>query len=256
MASAPKEEEERVEAALQVVRPAMRSTLLSPLVRKSPLPPLGAQPTQPVERNLFKRLHDNSASLLSVAQQRSRDEGNRASTSSTSQALSVQNAPECCQRHWVHHQEEHRHEIPATVPFRDTMTPPRPASTALRNIKKVDKLTKLVTDDMHSNERRQAPLSTICVRWHKLRNDPGYSADTLLQCLRPIGDVESVVITSECTARVTFGRIDDACTAVDSKNIGRRQNLLQCRWFHKSMENKAFTMKRNHLHVMYNPFIN
>ncbi|KAJ8041289.1 hypothetical protein HOLleu_12069 [Holothuria leucospilota] len=252
--------DQEVENFLQVVSPARRGPPLSSL-RNNPLPPVGATSASTSEaietdRNLFKRLHDNSNSYLAL-NNRSNILSHEltATTSNPSQEESMRHSPICCQRHWVQHREEHRHEIPATIPFRDTMTPPRPASTALRNLRKKDNLVKLVDKDMHDNERRQAPMSTICVRWHKLRNDPGYTTDSLLHCLRPLGDIESVVITSECTARVTFGRLDDACAATAAKNLGRRQNPLLCRWYHKAMENKSFSLKRDHLHVIYNPFL-
>ncbi|XP_033626451.1 uncharacterized protein LOC117289435 [Asterias rubens] len=163
-------------------------------------------------------------------------------------------APTCCRFHWLQYQSGRRQLIGAVMPYEDPFQPPTLASKTLRNIGKADQLTRRVRHDLRNNARVQATIATINVRWHNMRKDPGYDTDSLYSTLGQYGDIVGITMTSPLSARVEFCQLQAACNVVEAHTVGYTQNPLLCLWYHKSMKNKAFYVKRRHLHVTCDPF--
>ncbi|XP_038069583.1 uncharacterized protein LOC119738721 [Patiria miniata] len=163
-------------------------------------------------------------------------------------------APTCCRYHWLQYQAGKRRLIGAVLPYEDPFLPPTPASKALQNLRKPDQLSRRVWHDLNTNARVQATIATVNVRWHSLRHDPGYDEASLYDALRPHGHIDSIHRTSQLSARVTFSELQAACRAVAAHSLGRPENPLLCLWYHKSMKNKGFYVRRRHLHVSLDPF--
>ncbi|XP_022082268.1 uncharacterized protein LOC110974743 [Acanthaster planci] len=162
-------------------------------------------------------------------------------------------APTCCRYHWLQYQTGKQRLIDAVLPYEDLFQPPTPVSKALRNLRKPDQLSRRVWCDLNRNARVQATIATVIVRWHNVRNDPGYDIDSLYATLRPYGEIDNIVQTSPLSARVMFCDLQAACHTVAEHSLGRPDNPLLCLWYHKSMKNKRFYVRRRHLHVSFDP---
>ncbi|XP_071958707.1 uncharacterized protein [Antedon mediterranea] len=150
---------------------------------------------------------------------------------------------------------ERRGRVEDLMPFQNKLSPLRPMSKTIASVNTSDKLSKLINSDKSKHLRIQAPLSTVIVRWHNSRYYGGYPIRQIFDILRVFGRIESLCIVSERSARATFTRLDNACSAVSTRFLGNPSNPMLCDWFHKTMLNKTFTVKRRHLHVAHDPFI-
>ncbi|XP_033101295.1 uncharacterized protein LOC117104547, partial [Anneissia japonica] len=182
----------------------------------------------------------------------------------------------CCRHNWENIQAEKRGRVEALLTSDGPFSSPRPRFNKALNSS--DKLSKVIKTDINRNLRIQAPLSTTIIikikneikriwstvqtsqnfrfaAWHISRQNGGYHIRQIFDILREFGRIESLYVVSENSARATFVQLEAACSAVNARFLGNAHNPMLCDWFHKTMLNKSFTIRRRHLYVNHDPFI-
>ncbi|XP_076096509.1 testis expressed protein 56-like [Mytilus galloprovincialis] len=92
------------------------------------------------------------------------------------------------------------------------------------------------------NERYQRPLATLNVRWQLKRILPGYDLSSLYNIFSRHGEIKDLRMTSPNSAMVVFDELSVACNVANSRFLGDPQNRLHCRFWHRTMENKAVVL--------------
>jgi len=91
---------------------------------------------------------------------------------------------------------------------------------------------------LEENKTHQLPLSTLSVRWQLKPTLPGYNSSYLHQLFSKYGKVKELWMTSPNSAMVVFREMSVACSVVSLRFLGKQSNRLQCRLYHRDMENK------------------
>lgn len=108
---------------------------------------------------------------------------------------------------------------------------------------------------LRENERFKFPLSTLMVRWQFKRNLPGYDLSSLNATFSRYGKVKELRMTSPNTALVVFEDLSVACNVANSRYLGDKQNRLHCRFWHRTMENKAVVANQKGAKVRRYPYL-
>ncbi|XP_072169313.1 uncharacterized protein [Diadema setosum] len=211
------------------------------------------------EQRIFSRLCNSSSELLGCPWCSKRIGSSVAIPThfSGSDVSAPPPSPQCCRIHWACQQtnrQQCRLALRTLCDHRHQAKPAYPARKAVRVVYQPDPTLQKIRSDIKSNLRTQSPLSTVVLRWHIKKSDPGYTLDEVYAELRKYGNVVDMVRTSEVSVRATLAQLDDACRAVASRYIGRDSNPLFVLWFHRTMANKSFHLWQRHLHVYVDPF--
>ena len=91
---------------------------------------------------------------------------------------------------------------------------------------------------LEENKTHQILLSALSVRWQLKPTLPGYSSSYLHHLFSKHGKVKELWMTSPNSAMVVFKELSVACNVVNLRFLGKQLNRLQCRLYHRDMENK------------------